>query len=124
MESIDLPASIKWHIIFTTQFVKQNFMQKEIRNDLLNTRSEDLAGRSLTDNTKIAQVNGHYLPDEDDEAEEDDLVLGDEAEIDEVDYNEDELEVEEVDDLDEDDLDEDDLVLDTDDDEDEEDDKI
>lgn len=100
-------------------------MQKEIRNDLLNTRSEGMSDRSIADNTKIAQVNGHYLPDEDDdEGEEEDLVLGDEAEIDEVDYNEDELEVEEIDDLDEDDVDDDDLVLDADDDEEDEDNTI
>ena len=73
------------------------------------------------DNT---QVNGHYVPDDDDVdddddlAEEDDLVLGD----DEFAGDEEEYEVDIEDDIDEDDINEDDLVIDTDDEEDDEDD--
>ena len=105
-------------------------MERELTNSLFETGINDSSesrnpenvfiDRPLTSDTEITQVNGHYLPDEDeDEEEEDDLVLGDEDELDEADLDEDELDVEVDEDLDEDDIDEDDLVLDADDDEEE-----
>lgn len=65
-------------------------------------------------------VNGNYAPEDDDEDEvEDDLILGDE---DEIEGDEEEFEVELEEDMDEEDLgDDDDLVLDTEDDIEEED---
>jgi hypothetical protein len=61
----------------------------------------------------ITYVNGHHIPDEDDEDvdEEDDLVLGDEDELDEGNLDEEEIDVEVEEDID--DITEDDLVLDT-----------
>ena len=83
------------------------------------------AERGRNQNDVINQVNGYYLPDddEDEDDEEDDLVLGDEDELDEDDLDEDDIDVEIDDDIDE-DVDEDDLVLDADDDEDEEDENL
>jgi len=73
-------------------------------------------------NDEVKHVNGNYADPDEDEEVEDDLVLGDE---DQLEGDEEEFEVELDDtDLDEDDFDDDDLVIDTDDDidEDEEDD--
>lgn len=65
-------------------------------------------------------VNGNFNPDDEDEAEEADLILGDE---DELKGDEEEFDVELEEDFDEEDIDEDDLVIDVDEDvEDEEDD--
>jgi hypothetical protein len=81
--------------------------------------SEDRSAREIsidspnTNDAEITYVNGHYLPDEEDEGEEDDLILGDEGELDEDDFDEDEIDVEVDDEVDE-DIDEDDLVLDAD----------
>lgn len=70
-------------------------------------------------NEGIKHVNGKYADPEEDEETEEDLVLGDENELE---GDEMEFEVELEDDLDEDDVGEDDLILDTSDDtEDEED---
>ena len=117
-------------------------MEREIINNALRTEREDnqqenlaasspnrtpediFIDRTLTSETDVTHVNGHYLPDEDDEdedQEEDDLVLGDEDDLDDEDLDEDEIDVEVDDEIDEYDLDEDDLVLDTDDDEQDED---
>ena len=65
-------------------------------------------------NEDSTQVNGHYVPDEDenDDETEDDLILGDE---DELEGDEEEFEVDLEDDVGPDEVDEDDLVLDTDD---------
>lgn len=71
----------------------------------------------LANDTNFTQVNGHYLPDDDDldeEDEEDDLVLGDEDDLDDDDLDEDEIDVE-IDDT-ADDVAEEDLLLDADDD--------
>ena len=73
-------------------------------------------------NDEVKHVNGKYAdPEEDEEETEDDLVLGDENELE---GDEMEFEVEFEDDLNEDDIGEDDLILDTSDDtEDDEDDE-
>ena len=73
-------------------------------------------------NDEVKHVNGKYAdPEEDEEETEDDLVLGDESELE---GDEMEFEVELEDDLTEDDIGEDDLILDTSDDiEDDEDDE-
>ena len=68
--------------------------------------------RPNTSDTEITYVNGHYVPEEDEDAE-DDLVLGDEDELEEDDFDEDEIDVEVDDEVDE-DIDENDLVLDAD----------
>lgn len=60
----------------------------------------------------IPPVNGNYAPDDEDDEVEDDLILGDE---DELEGDEEEYEVELEEDADVDDIDEDDLVLDADD---------
>ena len=62
--------------------------------------------------TNAHPVNGKHAPEDEDEeeAEEDDLILGDEAELA---GDEEEFEVELDEDIDADDLDEDDLVIDT-----------
>lgn len=71
--------------------------------------------RPNTGNTEITYVNGHNLPDEDeDEEEEDDLILGDEDDLDEDDLAEDEIDVEVDEEVDP-EIDDADLVLDTDD---------
>lgn len=56
-------------------------------------------------------VNGNYAPIDEEEEVEEDLILGDE---DELEGDEEEFEVELDEDIDEDDIDEDDLVIDTD----------
>lgn len=82
----------------------------------------DIAGRSpkgilierpLSTSPDTHPVNGnHSLPDEDeDEAEEDDLILGDEEDL----GDEEEFDVELEEDIDDADIDEDDLVIDADD---------
>jgi hypothetical protein len=113
-------------------------MQEEILNypfdEIENDDKESVGGydrsaeevfidRPNTSDTEITYVNGHNLPDDDDEEEddtEDDLILGDEDELDEADLAEDEIDVEVDDDVD--DVSDDDLVLDAEEDEDEEDD--
>ena len=87
------------------------------RSDSYDRSTEEvLLDRRNTTETSISYVNGHNLPDEDEEDEdEDDLVLGDEDELDEDDLAEDEIDVEvddEVDPV----VSDDDLVLDVDDD--------
>jgi hypothetical protein len=79
--------------------------------------------RPLSTSPDAHPVNGNYsLPDEDDDEEtEDDLILGDEAELS---GDEEEYDVELEDELDEDDIDEDDLVIKADDDEPDEDDDL
>lgn len=81
--------------------------------------------RPLSTSPDAHPVNGNYsLPDEDeedDDATEDDLILGDE---DELSGDEEEFDVELDDDLDEEDIDEDDLVIDADDDDLDEDDDL
>lgn len=77
-----------------------------------------LIERPLSISPDTHPVNGNYsLPDEDDDDDEaeDDLILGDEAELS---GDEEEYDVELEDDMDEGEIDEDDLVIDADDDED------
>jgi hypothetical protein len=88
--------------------------------------SSDLFERnegSEIENSLLSVNNNQQIDDDDDDDDdvEDDLVLGDEDELDEKDEKE-VADVEIDEDFDEDDLDEDDLLLDADDDEDDEDD--
>ena len=77
------------------------------------SHEETFADRPGTGNTSISYVNGHNLPDdEEDEDEEDDLILGDEDELEEADLAEDEIDVEIDEDVDT-EVSDDDLVLDT-----------
>jgi len=83
-------------------------MQAEIINYPFDDEFDERQQSSI--DTGIIYVNGHNLPDEDDD-QEDDLILGDEDELDEDDLAEDEIDVEideDVDDV----IGEDDLVLD------------
>ena len=96
-------------------------MQQEIINypfDELEENDERSGSFEHPSDTTITYINGHHIPDEDDDVEEeDDLVLGDEDELDEDDFEVDEIDVE-VDDAIDKDITEDDLVLGTEDEED------
>ena len=96
---------------------------RERSSDYDRSPDEVFIDRPNTSDTEIKNVNGHNLPEDDeddDDDTEDDLILGDEDELDEADLEEDEIDVEIDDDVD--DVSEDDLVLDAEEDEDEEDD--
>jgi hypothetical protein len=113
-----------------------NGLKEEVNSEVLNTieqhgqsPSELFGDRKYPDGVHFKQINGRVQPDDDDDLdedeEEDDLILGDEDELDEDDLNEDDIDVEVDDDLDDEDFDEDDLVLgDDDDDEDDDEDAI
>ena len=88
------------------------------RSDFGRSPDEVFIDRPNTSDTEIKNVNGHNLPEDDeddDDDTEDDLILGDEDELDEADLEEDEIDVEIDDDVD--DVSEDDLVLDAEEDE-------
>jgi hypothetical protein len=90
--------------------------ENDERSDNFDHNVEDVfIEKPNTSDVAITYVNGHHIPDEDDDVEEeDDLVLGDEDELNEDDFDVDEIDVEVDDDID--DVTEDDLVLDADDD--------
>ena len=101
----------------------ENVSESEYSNSFVEPH-EGLYNQPLESKDKdISYVNGHNLPDEEEDEEEDDLILGDEDELDEEDLVEDEIDVELDDEVDA-DISEEDLVLDVEsaDDEDEEDD--
>src|SRR5688572_4811508 len=74
---------------------------KEASGSFDRSSEEVFIDRPNTAQTDISYVNGHNLPDDDeDEDEEDDLILGDEDELDEADLAEDEIDVEVDEDVD------------------------
>ena len=90
--------------------------ENDNRSDNFNQNVENVfIEHPRTSDSAITYVNGHHIRDEDEDVEEeDDLVLGDEDELDEDDFAEEEIDVEVDEDID--DVTEDDLVLDADDD--------
>ena len=89
-------------------------MSQEIINypfdpELDDDDNESSQGFELSSETNTGYVNGHNLPDDDDE---EDLILGDEEELDEADLAADEIDVEVDEDVDA-VASDDDLVLDT-----------
>ena len=87
------------HFLQTVSFMSQEIINYPFDPELDDDDSESPVSADRVSETNISYVNGHNLP-EDDEDEEDDLILGDEDEIDEADLAEDEIDVEVDDDLD------------------------
>jgi hypothetical protein len=102
------------HFPQTVSFMSQEIINYPFDPELDDDDSESSVSSDRVSETNISYVNGHNLP-EDDEDKEDDLILGDEDEIDEADLAEDEIDVEVDDDVDA-VVSDDDLVLDTEDD--------
>ena len=102
------------HFLQTVSFMSQEIINYPFDPELDDDDSESSVSADRVSETNISYVNGHNLP-EDDEDKEDDLILGDEDEIDEADLAEEEIDVEVDDDVD-DVVSDDDLVLDTEDD--------
>ena len=102
------------HFPQTASFMSQEIINYPFDPELDDDDRESPVSSARVSETNISNVNGHNLP-EDDEDKEDDLILGDEDEIDEADLAEDEIDVEVDDDVD-DVVSDDDLVLDTEDD--------
>lgn len=90
---------------------------KDDRDPSDRSSEETCVDRTTIGTPDIKYVNGHNLPDDDDDVdeEENDLILGDEDELDEADLAEDEVDVEVDEDVDA-VVGDDDLVLETDDD--------
>jgi len=87
------------HFPQTASFMSQEIINYPFDPELDDDDSESSVSADRVSETNISYVNGHNLP-EDDEDKEDDLILGDEDEIDEADLAEDEIDVEVDDDLD------------------------
>ena len=102
------------HFPQTASFMSQEIINYPFDPELDDDDRESPVSSARVSETNISNVNGHNLP-EDDEDKEDDLILGDEDEIDEADLAEDEIDVEVDDDLDA-VVSDDDLVLDIEDD--------
>ena len=111
--------------------MQENILERTETNEL--KQAEDIAAKGMTGSNPKDRpfsnspdnhpVNGNYAPDDEDEDDnvEEDLILGNE---DELEGNEEEFEVELEEDIDVEDIDENDLVLDTDEIDDDEDDDL